>query len=269
MLRLTDTFSPARLVDRAISIVFGLGYSSLGEALLYHLKGSGSGQLILWNGPHGLKLWLNPKNYIDRILLRNEQHDPEVIDALSEHARPGDVFWDVGANIGLMGFLILKRLPSLKVCAFEPSPLAFSQLFENNSANSNIQQLMPFALSSKEGLFPLSVKVNRNSSQNTFIPQEQYNYDTCILALCRTGDSVIAHGLAPAPNIMKIDVEGSEYAVLSGMSEALKKSSLRAIVFEGPTPEQSQIEELLRQSGFTKPKALTIRGQTNYLTVRG
>jgi FkbM family methyltransferase len=268
MFQLKNSLSPAHLVDCAISFAFSHGYTSIGEALLYHLKGSGSGQLIQWNGPAGLKLWLNPKNYIDRILLRNEKHDPEVIDALIEQARPGDVFWDVGANIGLIGFLMLERLPSLKVYAFEPSPLTFTQLFENNSANNNIQHLLQFALSSKEGLFPLSVKVNRNSSQNTFIPQDQYNYDTYIMALCQTGDSVVDRGIAPAPNILKIDVEGSEYNVFQGMKNALQQASLRAIVFEGPTPEQSQIEELLLKSGFTKPRALTNRGQTNYLTIR-
>jgi len=265
---LSEKISPASVLDRTIRLLFRAGQVPLAEACHYHLKGRASGQLIQWARPSGVKLWLNPKNYIDRIVLRGGEHDPEIIDAFTREARPGDVFWDVGANIGLMGLLLSERILDLRVVAFEPSPLAFSQLFENNLANGSRMQLLPFALSDSEKMMPLSVKVNRNSSQSTFLPQDRYNYDTSIPAFCRTGDSIVEQGIVPPPNLLKIDTEGFEYSVLRGMRKTLLRPELRAIIFEGPTPEQEFIVRLLDDSGFLEPKALTDRGQTNFLSLR-
>lgn len=167
-----------------------------------------------------------------------------------------------------MGLLLSERVSSLHVVAFEPSPLAFAQMFENNHANSSRMQLLPFALSTTEAMMPLSVKIDRNSLQANFLQQDQYNYDTTIPAFCRTGDSVVERGIAPPPNLLKIDTEGFEYAVLSGMAQTLRSPDLRGIIFEGPTPEQNLIENLTRKSGFTEPQALTNRGQTNYLSIK-
>ena len=191
MKKLIRCLSPSLLVDRFIRILFRSGLTSAAEAVYYHFKGASTGQLVFFPHASGANLWLNPKNYIDRILLNGLQHDPEVVEAFKKEARSGDVFWDVGANIGLMGLLLSERVSSLHVVAFEPSPLAFAQMFENNHANSSRMQLLPFALSTTEAMMPLSVKINRNSSQATFLPQDQYNYDTTIPAFCRTGDSVV------------------------------------------------------------------------------
>ncbi len=262
---LKNIFSPARIFDRALSALFKFGFPSIVNALVFHFKGSTTGQLIRWVNADGLILWLNPKNYIDRLLLSGRQHDSEVIKTLRSEIRPNDIFWDVGANIGYICLTLSCEVPELKTFAFEPSPLTFTQLFENNTINGNLVNLMPFALSSKEGVFPLSVKVNRNSGQSTFFPQSQFHYDTCIFAACQTGDSIIENGIAPCPNVIKIDVEGGEYDVLLGLKDALRSPLLRTIIFEGPTSQQDLIVRLLEASGFEQPIALTRESQTNFL----
>src|SRR2546430_8849931 len=46
--------------------------------------------------------------------------EPETIAWLTEELREGDVFFDVGANIGLYSLYAAKLRPSCRVYAFEP-----------------------------------------------------------------------------------------------------------------------------------------------------
>ena len=61
---------------------------------------------------------------------------------------------------------------------------------------------------------------------------------------------------APAPNFIKIDVEGWTLPVLEGAIETLKSSALHGLVIEtfrfedGATPEMRAVEKLLRDYGF-------------------
>jgi len=77
---------------------------------------------------HGLIFELQPHEYIDAIVLREGYYEPEVIDALRPFLRPGAVFWDVGANIGLHTVTAACLAPGSQVVAFEPNPAVFARL---------------------------------------------------------------------------------------------------------------------------------------------
>jgi hypothetical protein len=62
--------------------------------------------------------WLLSKSY-------EEQFHRSLLDAI----HPGDLVWDIGANVGVYTFLFADRVgPSGAVVAFEPSPRPYATL---------------------------------------------------------------------------------------------------------------------------------------------
>lgn len=267
---LRDAFSPAAFVDWLIVWAFRLRQIRLAEGLACWGKGNHKFQLVRCRLRNGPILWLNPSNYIDRVLLTEGEHDRHVIEALGEQLREGDVLWDVGANIGLIGLSLMHLHKKIQVVAFEPSPFTFCHLHLNNELHGYPMQLKALALADVAETRAFSVKINRNTGQNTLLPNPKLaTYDTSIDVCCETGDRLIAHGMVPIPTLIKIDVEGAEAIVLRGLSDTLKLASLRAVVFEGPTADHEAILALLKDSGFSSVKRLTDNEtQTNFLAVR-
>ncbi len=268
-MQIRNHLSPAAMLDRLIALAFRFGAFRLAEGLVCWGKGNHRQQYIHFRSADGVPLWLNPFNYIDRALLAEGGHDRHVTDAFQSLVQPGDVFWDVGANLGFISVSLLHKFPGLKIVAFEPSPFMFSQLYLNNQLHGDRMQILPLALADKEGFRCFSMKTNRNTGQSTLQPEEDVAYDTSFGVYCETGDRLIAAGSVPPPTLIKIDVEGAEGMVLRGLSAALQSPKLRAIVFEGPTKDHDAILDLLRQNGFPTVIRLTEGAQTNFLAQRG
>lgn len=267
-MNIRDHLSPAALVDWLIIKAFRLGAFRLAEGLVCWGKGNHQQQLIRFQVPDGPSLWLNPSNYIDRVLIVEGQHDREVIDAIGSLVRDGDVFWDIGANIGLIGLSLLHKFPQLKVVAFEPSPFTYSQLFLNDRLNGGRMQMLPMALADSESYRSFSMKVNRNTGQSTLEPDEKYAYDACIGVYCQTGDQMIARNGLPSPTLIKIDVEGAEHLVFQGLTQTLRSPGLRAVIFEDSAKNHETLVGYLKDAGFTSIRQLPGKGQANFLAER-
>ena len=259
---------PSCIIDLLVAKAFELKMPRIAEGLIYWFKGTHRQNLVRYKTSAGVHLWLNPHNYIDRILLSGQSHDQDVLDALEKTIQDTDVFWDIGANIGYIGLSVLKMKPSCQVFAFEPSPFSLVQLFMNNSLNGNKIQIIPFALSSSNEIREFSLKINRNSGQSTLAPLKKFNYDCSLRIQTKIADELVRIGMIPLPSVVKIDVEGAEFMVLSGMKEILANKKLRAIIFEGPSVDHQEILSILSRYGFNNVKPLTPQKQTNFIAVR-
>jgi hypothetical protein len=101
-----------------------------------------------------------------RISTPNEHHraetyatkEPETIEWLRGNLRDGDVFYDVGANIGLYSLYAAKLRPGCRVFAFEPESHNFGSLCGNLLLN-RVENVTPcfFPLSSHETFAPFYV----------------------------------------------------------------------------------------------------------------
>lgn len=130
--------------------------------------------------------------------------------------KPGDVFVDVGANIGYFT-RIASALVGGGVHAFEPMPAAIRLLRENARDLKNVR-LHEIALSNERGVCDFSIrKYGDTSSLGADIASATANI---ISVQTDTIDNVLKD--EKRIDVIKIDVEGYEYEVLKGALETIK-----------------------------------------------
>lgn len=163
--------------------------------------------------------------------------------------KKGDVFFDIGANVG--HFTLLGGcLSQTKVVSIEPVPETFKRLTRNVQLNSFIYPplLQNIGLSDNIGLLKFS---NSLHTTNRVVD----NANRGVVVNVETLDSLIAK-LNMEPLIIKIDVEGYEYFILKGAIETLKSECLKGIIIElNSSGEKYGINEddiisLLTDNGF-------------------
>ena len=180
-------------------------------------------------------------------------------DALLSCLRKNDVVWDVGANIGHYTKLFAELAgPQGKVFAFEPSSQNYGKLASNVDAFENVV-LLPYGLGNMEE--KVSFKQGDDDlGATTQVMSDISTSGNFFEADIRIGDDLVRSGAAAQPNFVKIDVEGFELEVLTGMNEILKDRQLHAIGVEvhfglltarGMSKAPRQIESLLKKSGFS------------------
>jgi FkbM family methyltransferase len=153
--------------------------------------------------------------------------------------RPGDLFLDIGANVGSYSVLASKVCGAQSI-AFEPDPGTAASLRRNMALNDleALTRVEQVALGPVNGETAFTVgldTINRVAGAG----DEQVQ----ILPLRRLDD---IPGAAE-PTLIKLDVEGFEEQVLSGAAEVLAAPSLLAIQTELDNPA---IREQFRKLGF-------------------
>jgi FkbM family methyltransferase len=142
---------------------------------------------------------------------------------LMSELKADDVFYDIGANIGLFTLLAAERCRH--VIAFEPTSDTFELLTENvelNNRPSNIT-LLNAAASDEDGEQDIYVLINGKDAWNSMAvkPEEgEYRVDKIKTV---SVDGLVETGQIPAPRVIKIDVEGWELHVLHGLKQTIAK----------------------------------------------
>lgn len=147
---------------------------------------------------------------IYKILLKGgrkaEYHVPEEV-------RPRTI-WDIGANIGAASLYFSGRFPQAGIHCFEPVPENFAVIERNIAGISGIRAHM-FALGAKEGSLDIRASdMSRNFGGFSFYEPGTAGAPACKVQV-RTPRGVIEDGTASAPDLIKIDVEGAEYDILT------------------------------------------------------
>lgn len=198
----------------------------------------------------GIRVEIDLQDNLQRELFFRGDYERPLADLLRSRARPGDVFVDVGANIGLHSIRLATATSLSRVVAFEAAPDTADRLRRNLRLNcvEGIVEVAPTALGGREGSLPLRSSV-RWGSGDLGVRSAFGDGDVVVDAPMTTFDAWwAAHGGGPV-DLVKIDVEGAEFEVLTGMLETLRAStSPRLVVVE-------VVEDFLRRAG-TSPASI-------------
>lgn len=186
--------------------------------------------------PWGDKMRVDKNDAIGRAIATTGVYELGVSEAIWRLLKPGDVAFDVGANIGYMTLLMKRR--GARVIAFEPHPAAFQALCANVSGTE--LELRNEAVTDHDGEAMLSAPIVGNNGTASLEGAGTIRCDAVTL------DSVIASEVA----LLKVDVEGHEYAVFSGARLSLEAKRIRNIVFEDHCGLESRVCKLLRGHGY-------------------
>lgn len=163
--------------------------------------------------------------YKDSVLSRliYEGFEKEEIDYLTKILKNGDVFVDIGTNIGMFSLIASKIVGDEgKVLCFEPAPLTFSRLKENinlnNFKNFDIRNL---GLSNSKGELTFYVSNNGYDAWNSFAPRQDNKLGSSIQVPVSTLDIELKDIDKIKIKLVKIDVEGWEKFVLYGGKDFL------------------------------------------------
>ena len=173
---------------------------------------------IVWPVGAGASLRLHKDSFLCRPIIRGKFELGERT-LLARLLKPGDVFVDVGANIGLFAViagkcvglrgLVLAVEPSLPTCK-----ILQSQIDLNKLQNVKICQV---GISKESGELELFQGTNINDTFNSFSPPIWEGEYTPTKVPVITFDTLVAQHLAGRSiRLVKIDTEGWECQVLAG-----------------------------------------------------
>jgi FkbM family methyltransferase len=138
--------------------------------------------------------------------------------------RPGELFVDVGANVGSYSLLAAAECGA-RVKAYEPVPATFEWLKRNVAENGlqNQVQLFNHALGAENGMVAMTAMLD---AQNHLA--ESGDAHTINVPIRRLDDSLAGD----IPTLIKIDVEGAEDQVLAGVQKTIADSRQQALIIE-------------------------------------
>jgi FkbM family methyltransferase len=152
------------------------------------------------------------------------------VDWIRTHVRPGQVFYDIGANMGLYTAMAGARVrPGGIVYAFEPHVVNVHTLLHNVKANrlDGAVQVMSCALNDSEGHFDFNYYSDVSGSSNSQLngahdgAEREFKPVLTERKFATTIDSLLASGAIRPADHIKIDVDGNEMLILRGMSGLL------------------------------------------------
>jgi FkbM family methyltransferase len=172
-------------------------------------------------------------------------HEFEDMGLVMHLLRPGDLFVDVGANIGSYTILA-AAVCGAKVLSVEPIACTFENLLDNIRVNrvENLVNARKVGLGSSSGELTFSSSldtVNRVVDEGFPGPVERVTVTTL--------DALVGDQM---PAFVKIDVEGHEDSVVDGGRETIMKESLIGVIVEvnHPNPANRETTKALLSAGF-------------------
>ena len=156
--------------------------------------------------------------------------------ALKRLIREDDIFWDVGANAGIVSAFVSTTMPTVKVYAFEPNPDIFKSISSLFLKQSRVK-VYPFALSDRNAdvvlTIPKGKSVGGSIEGTDYVLKtsslKKEDVDEVQVRAFRADSLIESNADVLPPTIVKIDAEGHEVAVIRGLTKTIAKA--RPVIF--------------------------------------
>jgi FkbM family methyltransferase len=192
--------------------------------------------------------------------------EPETLQWVDEHVKPGDVVWDIGAAIGVMA-MYMALDPMVRVVAFEPKAASYAVLVDHLSLNKLAERVDAYCLALSDTRERTSFRVDTaqagGASNGIGDTPDQFGRGRSALiqsALTISIDEFQTLYGAPTPTHLKLDVDGIEGTILRGAAKTLPavKSVLVEVEGENLKDVGARIEAPLFAAGFAED--MKVRG---------
>ena len=180
-------------------------------------------------------------------------YEPELQSALRDLIPASAVIYDVGANIGYVSLLLAKAAGGTgKVFAFEALPSNVEQLRRNVALNAKDAQVTIVACAVTQAPGPVRFLVHASGGMGKAAGSagrdDQYQSEVTVPGIS-LDEFVYGQG-NPAPQVVKMDIEGGEIMALPGMRRVLAEAR-PLMLMELHGPESSQVAwETLTSAGY-------------------
>lgn len=173
------------------------------------------------------------RTVVQRNKRRFESEKSELTGLLNE-IEPDDVFFDIGANTGLYTLFAAKRYPTADIVAFEPYPpnvrLLKRDIERNGLDNVDVRDVV---LSDSKGTVEFDQPEQEDVGYGSgSIGSKSRDSRSTVEVPAKSADELISDRETPAPNVVKIDVEGAEPLVVEGMKKTLATPDCRLVYCE-------------------------------------
>jgi len=167
----------------------------------------------------GLRWRLNPSDFVQTHLYWTGEYEPWDLLHFSRHARPGAVVFDIGANFGFYSIQVASAIEGGQVFAFEPCGETFSRLQANIALNHLESRITAVKLGLSNHPGPMRLETVPGNSGATCLSLRGQGEPIPLDTLDHFCETQKIRRI----DLMKIDVEGHELAVLQGGGAVISK----------------------------------------------
>ncbi len=204
-----------------------------------------------------LKMKLYLEDFIQQQIYFLGYYDKPSIQFLKNNLKEGDVYIDVGANVGAFALVACSHVGVQgKVIAFEPVSHVYEQLKYHLQLNHLSQMTIEkLALFNENTQLNLILSSNENLGMSSVFKHDAINGKTEMVNAVR-GDDYFSQKNFSKIDFIKMDIEGAELFALQGLEETLKKYK--------PILLLELSEPVLANAGVKKEEIITFLNKMKY-----
>jgi len=167
---------------------------------------------------YGVKVYFPKNSLIFQLACEQSVYEHENIKMLLSLIKPDTVYFDIGANIGLMSIPVLRTLPNCRVVSFEPSPNALPFLLRTaeGSRYGDRWTIVGKATGNNIGETTFHISSIERGAFDSIKDTKRVDCDKEIIVPITTIDHEWEIREKPVVSVIKVDVEGSELQTLLG-----------------------------------------------------
>lgn len=168
---------------------------------------------------------------------------------------------DIGANVGYFSLFMFSRYPQASVYSYEPMPFNYHQLktYQDHYSQFDWQTEQKAVADHRDGITLFSSTLDGFSTMASVFTAEQKGEKIEVETL--TLEDVFDQYRLEALDLIKLDCEGSEYAILyNSPATLLEKIKLMSIETHPGSGEGENHEAMI---AFLKEQGLNLREQRN------